>query len=86
MSIQDFILSAANLIFFAALFPTVRSKDKPHVITSLLTSATLYVITGTYITIDLYYAAIITFMTASLWFVIAVQKYRLNKAIAGNNE
>jgi hypothetical protein len=73
--IQDIILTAGSLVFIAALLPTVFSKDKPALITGITTGIVLVVFGGVYMSLDLWFSAVVTFITASCWFTLAVQKH-----------
>lgn len=73
--IQDIILTVGSLVFVAALLPTIFSKDKPALATSIMTGTVLVVFSGVYVSLDLWFSAITTFVTAVCWFTLAVQKY-----------
>lgn len=76
MAWQDVILTVGNLIFAVSLIPSIRSKDKPHVLTSFMTGAVLVVFSITYMTLNLYFAMAVLLGTASMWFFLAWQKYK----------
>lgn len=80
MPVQDLIITGGSLILAAALLPTVFSKDKPALSTALLTGSILAVFAVTYLTLDLRFAAIITFVTSALWLTIAVQIVRARRS------
>lgn len=79
MNWQDIIFSIGSWIFIIALIPTVLSKDKPPLSTSLITGSVLAVFVFAYATLDLWMA---TFSTAGIsitWFIIAIQRYLQTK-------
>lgn len=76
---QDIVLAGAQIFFAVSLLPSVFSKDKPALATSIMTSLMLYVICFVNYTLGLYGAALGLFLVASLWGTLAVQKFRENK-------
>lgn len=66
-------------MFAIALIPTVLGKDKPPISTSIMTSVILIVFAATFVTLDLWFSAISTVAAGSPWFILAIQKYFLNK-------
>jgi len=72
---QDWIITLGSLVFVIALFPSVLSKDKPALSTSLMTGTVLVIFALTYLTLSLWTSAVTTFLTGALWFVLAIQKY-----------
>ena len=76
---QDIVLTLGSIIFLVALVPSIRSKDKPALMTSLMTGLVLFVFATTYITLDLWFSAATTALTGMLWLVLAVQKARAEK-------
>jgi hypothetical protein len=71
---QDIVISVGAIIFALALWPSILSKDKPALWTSLVTGIVLFVFALTYGSLSLWYAAATTAITASLWIVLVVQK------------
>jgi hypothetical protein len=80
---QDLIFSVGSLIFIAALSPMLKMpwNQKPAVYSALLTGTVLTVFGVTYATLDLKFASITTFITASIWFTLAWQKTRLTENV-----
>lgn len=74
---QDIVILITQIIFTLALFPSIISKDKPAFITSAINTFFLFVLSFTYFTMNLWGALIGTLVLASLWGVLAVQKYNL---------
>jgi hypothetical protein len=75
-SIQDIILTGGFLIFIVALIPSVISKDKPALLTSLPTGIVTVVFVGVYVSLNLWYSAVTTALLAVMWLVLAAQKMR----------
>ncbi len=73
---QDVVLTIGQIIFIVALFPSILSKDKPALQTSLLTSAVSLSIAVVYLSLAVPFAAISAAMNGTLWLVLAVQKWR----------
>ena len=79
MQWQEIVLAVGQAIFIFALIPSISGKDKPALVTSLITSSVLMIFSLTYITMKLYFAAIPMFLTGVMWFILAYQKYKMNK-------
>ena len=76
MTWQDIVLSVGSFVFVASMFPSLFSRDKPAILTSVMNGIVLAVYVGTYISIGLNITAIACFILAVLWFVLALQKHR----------
>ncbi len=72
---QDYILAAGSLIFTIALIPSLRSKHKPAVSTSLITAGVLVAFAFTYITLSLWFSAIAISINGLAWIALAIQKH-----------
>jgi hypothetical protein len=75
MSWQDAVLSVGEIIFAIALLPSILSKDKPALATSILNAAVLFIMGFVDLTISLYGTAGGLFLVGILWTILAVQKY-----------
>lgn len=73
---QDIVLTGGTIVFIIALLPSVLSKDKPAVSTSIMTGTVLIVFAYVYFTLSLWFSTLTTALTAALWFTLAVQKLR----------
>lgn len=73
---QDIVFTIGSLAFTAALWPSIRSKDKPALHTSLMTAGVLFIFAITYLSLSLYFSTIATVLTAIAWAILAIQKYR----------
>jgi hypothetical protein len=72
--IQDYIYTAGSIIFILSLLPAVFSKEKPPRSTCALTGGVLYVYAVNGYTLDLYFTAITTLITAAVWTVLLFQR------------
>jgi uncharacterized membrane protein YjdF len=70
---QDIIIAIGSLVFSIALLPSVFSKHKPALWTSVITGIVLFILALTYASLRFWYATTITALTASLWLVLAAQ-------------
>lgn len=77
---QDWVLTAGQFLFIFALAPSVLSKDKPALTTSLLTGTVLAMFSFVFATLYLWLAATITSVTSLTWFLLAYQKYSISNS------
>ena len=78
---QDVLLGVVNWLLVAFLLPTVVSKtEKPAFVSSLLTGICLFGIAISYYTLGLTVGALPATLQALLWFILAYQRWRLNRA------
>jgi hypothetical protein len=78
---QDPVLTAAQAMFILALFPSILSKDKPALATSLLNGAVAACIGLVYVSLSLWFAAISAALNSILWLVLAAQKYGIDRDV-----
>lgn len=78
---QDWVLSASLLILLIALIPTVTGKDKPALATSIITGSLLMIVAFVYVTLSLWFSAIVVTLTGVLWLTLFVQKNLQNKKL-----
>ena len=83
---QDYVLSIGSLIFTAALVPSLLSRHKPALSTSLMTGAVLAVFTMVYITLSFWFTAFSTGLNGLTWLALAVQKYLKEKPAPRRSE
>lgn len=74
---QDYVITFGTILFIVALIPSVLSKDKPALSTSILTGSVLGTFVIVYFSLGLTFAAFTNAMTSFLWFVLAFQKYQV---------
>lgn len=70
---QDYVLAVGAFFFSIALIPSLRSQDKPAVLTSILTAVTLAVFAVTFATLNLWLSAIAEAIGVVCWSVLAWQ-------------
>ena len=71
---QDLILSIGGLFFVIALLPSVFSKNKPALLTSVMNGVILAIFAVVYCTLSLWFSAFTLGMTCITWFILAIQK------------
>ena len=79
MAWQDIVLSVGQWVFIIALLPSVFGKDKPAFSSSVITGGVLGVFALTFATLSLWVSAFSTTLVSITWFVLAVQKYLIQK-------
>jgi len=79
MAWQDVVFSIGQWIFIIALLPSVFGKDKPAFSSSVITGSVLGVFALTFATLSLWVSAFSTTLVSITWFVLAVQKYLIQK-------
>lgn len=82
---QDWVLSAANIVFFVSLLPQVyqgfrEKKGFVSLSTAGPTFICLYAMAITFFTLSLRFASIIAFSTGVLWMLIFIQGLLYRKA------
>ena len=77
---QDIVLALGSLVFSAALLPSIRSKHKPHISTSLLTAGVLLVYVIVYATLSLWYTMVAMALNATLWLILAGQRVWISRS------
>lgn len=78
---QDGVLTGGSAIFVIALVPSVISKDKPALSTSLMTGSVLIVFAFVYVTLSLWFSAVTTAIIGILWFILATQKLLISNRL-----
>lgn len=73
---QDYILTIGSVVFSVALVPAVLAREKPPLSTSAPTFFFLYLFSFVYATLTLWMSALTAFITATLWLILAIQRYR----------
>lgn len=77
---QDFVFTTGQIIFIISLLPSILSKDKPALTTSVMTAVVLYVFAIVDITLNLFLTAFTVGVTAVGWSILAYQKYQLERS------
>lgn len=76
---QDIGIMVIQWAFFLALLPTVWSKDKPPLSTSVVTSLLLLALAFIFSTLHFWNSMASTLFVALAWVIIGFQKYRIIK-------
>ena len=80
MAWQDWVLTIGSFIFSIALIPSLISKDKPAVSTSLSTGIILVIYSYVYYTLNLYLSMVTVAITGVIWLTLAWQKWQQERA------
>lgn len=76
---QDVVLGVGQALFVVALIPTILGKEKPALLTSLMTGSVLAVFTFVFFTLGLWLGMVSSFLTSLSWFILAVQKLKKDR-------
>ncbi|MGH7237050.1 MAG: hypothetical protein ACREGF_00760, partial [Candidatus Saccharimonadales bacterium] len=76
---QSIVLALGQVVFIIALLPSMLTKDKPEIWTSVLTGLVALSISITYLTLHIRLASIMAFLNFVAWAILAVQKLRQSK-------
>jgi hypothetical protein len=83
---QDYVLTIGSLVFSIALVPAVMAKEKPPLSTSVPTFFFLYLFSFIYSTLFLWLSAVTSALTATLWLILAIQKYKSSRISVANKQ
>ena len=72
---QDWIISLSQVSFIVALLPSIVSKDKPNLITSVITSFFLFLVSACFYSLNLYASTVFTLLSGIAWAILAVQRF-----------
>lgn len=73
---QDWVFGIGAIIFSIALLPSVFGKEKPSMSTSVPTGAILLLFAFTQASLSLWFASGMSVVAGSLWFTLAIQRWR----------
>lgn len=81
---QDIIITIANLLFTYSLFHQViygfkKKKGLLTLTTSGLTTLGLYAMAISFLTLNLYFSAVVSSLNATLWLILLIQRVIYNK-------
>lgn len=79
MQWQDFVLAIGQFVLASALIPSILSKHKPALASSLMLGTVLATFAFTLATLKLWLTVIPMSISATLWFVLAYQKYQMGE-------
>ena len=77
---QDYVIAIGQIFFVFALIPSIRSSNKPALITSVTYASIITVIATSLLTLGLWFSAATGYMGAIAWAILALQKYNIQKA------
>ena len=80
MQWQDIAISVAQWVAIVAMLPSVFSKDKPALSSSLLTVGSVIVFFVSYLTLGLFVSALSAAVLLVTWLVLAYQQWRIVRA------
>ena len=83
---QDYVLTIGSLVCSIALVPAVMAKEKPPLSTSVPTFFFLYLFSFIYSTLFLWLSAVTSALTATLWLILAIQKYKSSRISVANKQ
>lgn len=72
---QDTAIMIGGFVLAISLIPSVKSKHKPHIKTSLITGGILTLFTVAYYTMGYFRAVAGTAASTALWYILAYQAY-----------
>ena len=76
---QDIVISICQIIAVFSLIPSITSKDKPALKTSVMNMAIVFTIATTLLTLRLWIASLTAYMIALSWTILAIQKWKIDK-------
>ena len=76
---QDIVFTIGAWIFAILLIPSIRSQDKPALTSSFFTATLLSIYVFVYASLYFWGAMISTAVLALAWWILAYQKWRMNK-------
>ena len=79
MQWQDLVFTIGQIIFIISLIPSIISKDKPALATSVITAIVLFVFAYVDFSLSLYFASVAVAATGVGWTVLAYQKYIIDR-------
>lgn len=79
MTWQDWVFSVGQFVLLGALIPSIVSKDKPAIGTSIVYGAVAGTFSFAYLSLGLISSAIAAVFIFSGWMVLVVQKFLIDK-------
>ena len=76
---QDMVIAGGQLVLVLSLWPMVRAREKPPFLTIILNVVVVYMFAFTFSTLLLWFAMASSVAGATVWLVLAIQKYRQRK-------
>ena len=78
---EDVVIGLGNIVLSISLISAVRDSQKPPLITSIPTTITVYIFCIAQISLGLYLTTTVTFVVATLWAVLAWQRFKQGKVV-----
>lgn len=76
MQWQDVVFLIGQMIFNISLIPSILSKDKPALATSLITTIVIFVYVFVFSTLSLWVSSMAVASTGFMWSILAYQKWK----------
>ena len=71
---QDFIIGIGQWFFAASIIPSIISRNKPSVWTSLPTAILLLIFSYAHFTLGLYCSMVSSIVVSTMWVILFIQK------------
>ena len=76
MKWQDIVIGIGSFVFFIALIPMIRGKEKPPIFSSASTSFFLWAFVVCYVSFGLWLSTVSGVLSAGAWTILLIQKLR----------
>lgn len=83
---QDVVISIANLASAFALWPSIRSVEKPATRTAAITASALVATTISLLSLGLWISGSLMGFLCSMWFVLVIQGVKRDRAAAAEDQ
>ena len=80
MNWQDLVFFIGQIVMGVSMIPSLVTQHKPHIKTSILSGSILAVYSIVFYTLDLPKSTIGCAFVACLWFILAVQRHKINRS------
>ena len=81
MKWQDLVIAAAQVFFIIATIPSIKSQDKPALMTSAMNLTLVWIVAATQLTLQLWFSAITAFAIGVCHLTLTIQKAKMNAAL-----
>lgn len=78
---QDWVMSVGQIVFCVALIPSLRSRSKPDLKTSVLTFLVLFTYLPAQWSLGLYWASAFTLILGIEWLLLAWQTWTIQMTV-----
>jgi len=76
---QDIVISLCQMGFVIALIPSIRSRHKPALSSSVMNVVLVGIVTFCLFSLHLWFSGITATMVGTTWAVLAIQKLEIDK-------